>query len=72
MACLVQGKHPGLAIIGVLIDILRVIVTEILRDNRSYNSNTLKTGGCKTAKAVREGCGSKEQGVCSFGLDTYP
>ena len=42
----------------------------LLRDNRSINSDnsrlsfdTLKTGGCKPARALREGCGSIESGV---------
>ena len=34
--------------------------------------DTLKTGVCKPARAVREGCGSPEPGVCSFVLGTYP
>ena len=41
----------------------------LLRDNCSNNSNnnrlsfdTLKTGGCKPARAVKEGCGSTEPG----------
>ena len=85
MACLVQGKHPGLAIIGVLIGVIRVIFTRIteksclLRHNRSNNSSsnrlsfdTLKTGGCKPARTMREGCGCTEPGVCIFVLGTYP
>ena len=34
--------------------------------------DTLKTGGCKPARAVREGCDSTEPEVCSFVLGTYP
>ena len=51
----------------------------LLRDYRINNSNnnrpffdTLKTGGCKPAKAVRGGLGSTEPGVCSLVLGTYP
>ena len=41
-------------------------------NNNMMSFDTLKTGGCKPARAVREGCGSTEPGVCSFVLGTYP
>ena len=47
--------------------------------NRGNNSNNnrlsfdaSKTGSCKLARTVREGCGSTELGVCNFVLGTYP
>ena len=41
VACLVQGKHPGLAIIGALIDVKRVIVLSPIPTSTTFFSPIL-------------------------------
>ena len=78
MACLVEGKYPGLAIISVSRSCIRIHEKRcLLGVNRNNNSNTnrlsfdaSKTGGCKPTRIVREDCGSTEPGIVLFWVPT--
>ena len=69
LACLVQGRYPGLAIISVLIryktNYMRITETSCLLTRHNNNRlpfDILKTGGCKPARKIQEGCGSTKRG----------
>ena len=77
MACLGQGKHLGLAIVIVLIirglnqdnqEMVHVGINQNNNNRLSFDSS--KTGGCKPARTVIEGCGSTEPVGGDLGVPT--